>query len=106
MRDPREAIQLQISSASSADVIIKPVHEGVFSQPMDHYVGTKACVAVEHAVKTDSHRSGTRKSEEDDGFRQLWGACKSIRISRRLHYWPDHLRFNQFTSPFLISQKT
>lgn len=59
LRDLREVIRLQMSSASLAVVIVKPIHAGVISHPMNFYVGTKACVVVEHAVKTDPHRSAT-----------------------------------------------
>lgn len=67
MRKAREVIQLQIPSASSADIIVKPVHAGVFSHRMNSYVGTKSCVAVEHALKADSHGNATWKFEEEDG---------------------------------------
>lgn len=50
MRGPREVIRSQISSASLANVIVKPVRSEVFRHPINSYAGTKAFVAVEHEV--------------------------------------------------------
>lgn len=67
MRDSCEVVWSQTSSASLADIIVKPVQACDFSHLISSDARTKAFVVVEHRVKTDLTLSVFRKyGIEDD----------------------------------------
>lgn len=76
MNDALEVIRSQILNAISANIIVKPVHAGVFRPPMNLQVRTKTFVAVELAVKTNPGLSVIWISEVKDDVQSAVGCLQ------------------------------
>lgn len=94
----------KISTASSANIIVKPVYADTFSCLINSYVKTKACVAVEHAMKTCFDFSFIWKSKAKDQFQsdvrylQLYSdMSRTSFLASVFVLYPAHVTFPNFT---------
>lgn len=84
MKDPHEVIQSQISNASSAIVIVKPIRAEFFSRAFICFVGTKACVVFIRAVKTNPHVRAIWKTKKANGDRWAVGCWQMFLVKSQV----------------------